>query len=136
MQRLKKADILLIAAVTVVSAALFFGGIIYYSFFRSYEGATENAGKQEMVEILVDGKCIGQYDLCSDGEYEIITPYGRNLLVISDGAAKITEADCTGGDCTQMKAISKSGEMIVCLPHRLAVTIVSGEKSEIDVMVH
>jgi len=132
MQKLKKADIILIAAVATVSAALFFCGMIASGV---QGGDTGSSGRQAFAEVLVDGEVYGRYDLSTDGSYEIVTDYGRNVLTVSGGTAAVTEADCAGGDCMRMKAVSRSGEMIVCLPHRVVVNVVSGEKTEIDVMV-
>jgi hypothetical protein len=44
----------------------------------------------------------------------------------------MTEADCPDKLCVQEKAVSKNGETIVCLPHRVVVEITSEEENEID----
>ena len=48
---------------------------------------------------------------------------GFNHLVIKDGEAVLTEADCPDRRCTRMGPISEPGEWMVCLPHRVTVTI-------------
>ena len=39
----------------------------------------------------------------------------------------MTEANCGDHTCVRMGRISRAGEAIVCLPHRLVVEIVGGE---------
>jgi len=51
-------------------------------------------------------------------------PEGTNLLVIQDGQVWISEANCPNQDCVKKGKISMNGEMLVCLPHRVTVSIV------------
>ena len=46
-----------------------------------------------------------------------------NILVIKDGKAFIESADCKNQICVNHKPISKTGETIVCLPHKVLVEI-------------
>ncbi|MBR0093559.1 MAG: NusG domain II-containing protein [Lachnospiraceae bacterium] len=57
---------------------------------------------------------------------------GSNLLVIEDGCACIREADCPDHTCIRAGHILRSGESIICLPHRIVVTIEKGEASGVD----
>lgn len=130
MQRLKKADIILCAAVATVSAALFFGGILY----RHHGTDSDRAGAE--VCVWCDGEEIGRYPLGEDGEYRIDTSYGSNTLRIENGAVRMSEADCPGGDCLRMGALKEGdGRTIVCLPHRIIVRLVSDELDTVDVIV-
>ncbi len=43
---------------------------------------------------------------------------------ISGGAAYVLKSDCKGQDCVKAGKISKTGEMIVCLPNKVVVKIV------------
>ena len=106
--------------VAMVAAALFF--------FRG-EGST--------VQVEVDGTVIGTYPLSVDREVEIITGENReelNLLVIKDGKATVTTATCPDGICAAHRPISREGESIICLPHKVVVTVVGGEGDEPDVV--
>ena len=49
---------------------------------------------------------------------------GKNLLVIQNHNVWISEANCPNQDCVKQGKISMNGEMLVCLPHRLTVSIV------------
>lgn len=82
--------------------------------------------------VLVDGEEYASYPLGQDGEYRIETDRGSNLLVIKNGAADMTEADCPDKLCVKQKAVDKDGETIVCLPHRVVVEIQAEEETELD----
>ena len=77
------------------------------------------------VVVTVDGTETARYALSDTGR-------GTNLLVIQDGKAKVTEADCPDRLCVNQKAISYQGESIICLPHKLTVTIEGGEHGSVD----
>ena len=111
MREIRKQDIVLIAA--FLSAALILSAIFYL----------RAAGKKAAgsVTARVDGNVVGSYRLSEDGEYEIMTKYGRNLLRIRDGHADMKEADCPDGYCMKQKELTKNGDLLVCLPHHLIV---------------
>ena len=46
-----------------------------------------------------------------------------NTLVINGGKASIVSADCPDKLCVHQQEISKAGESIICLPHKLVVRI-------------
>ena len=75
------------------------------------------------VTVLIDGKEVESYSLSDDVSRWIETEDGKNLLFIRDGKAFIAEADCPDLICARHKGISKDGETIVCLPHRLVVRV-------------
>ena len=75
--------------------------------------------------IKVDGNEIKTLDLNS-GETTIeVNGYqgGVNKVVINDGKVSMTEADCPDELCVKTGKISRVGETIVCLPHRVVVEI-------------
>ena len=53
---------------------------------------------------------------------------GQNVLRVSGGAIRMEEADCPDGTCVRQGAIQSPGETIVCLPHRVTVTIVGNDE--------
>lgn len=81
------------------------------------------AKKGNYVKVTVDGKTVSQYPLEKDAEHKIVTDYGYNLLVIKNGCAYITKTDCRDKICQHHHAIKNEGESIICLPHKLAVTV-------------
>lgn len=78
------------------------------------------------VEITVDGKVVGVYPLTEDRRTDIGT---GNVLVISGGYAFMESADCKNQTCVRHRPVSKAGETIICLPHRVIVRIV-GESGD------
>lgn len=75
------------------------------------------------VVITVNEEIIGEYSLSTKLTKEIKTEYGSNTLIISKGECYIINADCRDGICVSRGKISKIGESIVCLPHKMIVEI-------------
>ncbi|WP_099468027.1 NusG domain II-containing protein [Konateibacter massiliensis] len=117
---MKKNDIILIGIVVVLA-------IIGFAFFQ----LTAKEGAE--VVVTVEGQEYGVYPLNKEAEIEIKSNGGINVLVIKDNKAKMMEADCPDELCVnQQPAISKTGETITCLPHKVVVTVKNGEESEVD----
>ena len=80
------------------------------------------------VTVTVDKQLIGSYSLAEDRTVEIRTGEGGkelNILVIRNGEAFVESATCPDGICASHKPISRNGESIVCLPHKVVVTVVT-----------
>ncbi len=106
-------DILLVAALLLLAAA----GAIYLFLFRQ---------SGDMVKVTVDGKVYGEYLLSQDRTEEIYTGVSgeqRNRLVIHAGKAFVETANCPDKICANHRAIFRDGESIVCLPHRVVITV-------------
>ncbi len=102
--------------------------------WQRYNGkkTTENA----RVIVEREGKAIGDYPLGTKEQLIFTDDYGKkNVLTIQDGQAFIEEADCPDKLCVKHKPISRNGESIICLPHKLAIRIVGGEEAEVDVIL-
>ncbi len=91
------------------------------------------------VSVSVGGELFGNYRLSEDTRVEIRTgERGEqlNILVIEDGKAYVESATCPDGICSAHRAISRDGESIACLPHRVIITVYSSDGTETpDVMV-
>ncbi len=118
---MKKADFILIGAVAVVVAILI---LCLYVF---------NSGSGDFVQIEVDGVVTDTLPLSEDTVREIKTDNGTNTLVISDGSAVMTQADCPDGICANHKPINKTGESIICLPHKVVVTVMNDKSNDNDI---
>ena len=121
-RRIGKRDIMLLIIVFAVLILVFAG----FKLMHQETGAE--------VVIQVDGAEYGRYPLDQNAEVPITDDDGNetNLLVIKDGKADMTEADCPDLLCVHQKAISHRGETIVCLPNQIVVSVSGGEESEID----
>lgn len=107
---------------------LVLAGIIYLVFL----GSAEDGGK---AVITVDGQVVQELPLDEDTTYQVDTPEGYNIVEIKDGWADVIEADCRDGLCADQKRIHKTGETIVCLPHKMVVTIEAGTENTVDAVV-
>lgn len=92
-------------------------------------------GEGSTVTVEVDRQIIGTYSLAIDRVVDIPTDDGEmNRLVIRDGKAFMESATCPDGVCVSHRPISREGETIVCLPHKVVVTVIGGNGNEPDVI--
>lgn len=84
------------------------------------------------VVVTVDGEETARYELDQDQSVRLESEGGYNVLVIQNGEAFVTEADCRDGLCIKQGKISKGGENLVCLPHRTVITIEGVKATNID----
>ncbi len=113
-------DAILIAALMLLGGAL---AVFLY--------ATRQDGGY--VSVQMDGQTVMELPL--DEDTQILLGEGgefTNLLVIESGAARVAEANCPDQICVNHGAIRYEGESIVCLPHRLVVSIEGGPGNDID----
>ena len=116
----KKRDIIFIGVLLVVALIAFF---VVDKFIK------KDGNK---VVIKVEGEIVKIVNL-TDTNNIIVNGYdgGTNTVVIENGTVYMTEADCPDKICVNTGKISKIGETIVCLPHRVVVEI-QGEVSQSD----
>ena len=120
--KLKKYDIIAIICVAVIVIISY----ITVNLLRNDEADT--------VVIYVDGKIEKKLDLNKNQEYKVNVDNGYNIVRIKDKKVRIKESDCSNQTCVNMGTISKDGQTLICLPHKVEVTIVSDDKSEVDVI--
>lgn len=118
---MKKADFIIIGVVAVIVGVLAF--FLYFV----------NADSGSVVIVEKDGEVIETLSLEQDAERVYEFDGETNTLVIEDGKAKITDANCPDGICSQHKSINKSGESIICLPHKLVVTVSNDKENDDDI---
>lgn len=109
---MKKKDLILIGVILL--AALAGLGIIRW---------TQQDGTQAVV--TVDGKEVYRTDISKDQTYKIPVKHGTNVMKIQDGKVTMSEADCPDQICRNHADISKTGETIVCLPHKAVIEVTS-----------
>ncbi len=103
-------DIILAGLLLLLSAA---GALLFF--------ALKTDGS--FASVIIDGKETSRYPLSEHTEVIIEAVGGTNTLVIKDGKAYISHADCPDGICKNHPPISHVGETIICLPHKLVVKI-------------
>ena len=87
-------------------------------------------GGELYVEIVSDGKEYASYPLNNfEKIIEIDNKFGYNEIRIYNGKVWVTASDCDEQTEINESPIYKEGQMLVCLPHRLVVSIVSGKRN-------
>ncbi len=112
--RIKKADIILIAAALMIGII----GLIIYSVTRT---------KGLSVNLYQDGKIVKTFSLDKDAEFDYESDLGKNTIVIKDGKASCIWADCPDKLCVKMSDIENDGETIICLPHKLVIEVTDSD---------
>lgn len=92
------------------------------------------------VRIEQNGKLLAVYSLAEDRREVFPSESGEtektedeeagNVLVIENGSVHMESASCPDKLCVKQGTKSKVGETIVCLPHKLVVTVISAEEAE------
>ncbi len=118
---IKKADIALGIFLSVLCAV-----VCWYVYSSGSSGS--------YAAVTVNGQAYGTYSLAEDQEIDIDSEYGHNRLTVSGGRILMTEASCPDGYCLNQHkkngGMKDSNQTIVCLPNRVAVSILTGEKTE------
>ena len=112
-----KRDLLLVGILLLAALLLF-----------ALTQGTRESGAEAVV--TVDGTEVGRYPLSKAGTFPLNG--GTNILVIENGEAWVTEANCPDKICMGMGKISRNGEFIACLPNRLLIVVEGGEKAAVD----
>lgn len=114
---MKRNDIFLLSG--ILFAALLIFGIYFLIWSKS----------GDYVQITVNGTVTKTLPLGKNTTYTIrIDKASENVLQIKDGSASILKANCPDKLCVHQKRISKQGETLVCLPHKVVVSILSSDK--------
>ena len=110
MKRLIRNDAILIAVIAVVTVVF---ALVYF-------GMQKDGGNAHVIK---NGKEIAVYSLNENMTVPITDENNTNVLVIENGKAYISHADCPDKICVNHRPVSKTGETIVCLPAKLVVEI-------------
>lgn len=118
---MKKTDIILLIVTLVLAITLFAGYRLFYHKAGNY------------VTVTVDAEVYRTLPLDQDDALDIPGANGgSNRLEIKNGAASITDADCPDKLCVHQKKIQNQGESLICLPHKVIVTVTSDQKGTLD----
>lgn len=115
----------------LLAAGVLMAALLLFAVFGS------GKGHGRMVTVTVDGTFYGSWSLYEDREIRIGRGESANVLRIRDGQADMIRADCPDQICVRHKPVNKEGETIVCLPHKVVVTVSGsseGDSSQTDVI--
>ena len=110
----------------LIAALLLLAGILYLAL---------NLGRREggVVVVRVDGAEVERHSLAVNGTFPLNG--GSNILVIEDGKAWLSDANCPDHICVKQGKIHYTGQVITCLPNHLTVTVEGGESDGVDLVV-
>ena len=114
------------ADLAVILGLLLLAGILYLLL-------NVNRPEGGVAVVRVNGVVTERHPLNEDGTFPLNG--GSNILVIQDGKAWLSEADCPDKLCVKQGRIHYSGQVITCLPNRLTVTVEGGESDGVDLVV-
>lgn len=129
---LKIGDFLLILVILICSFGIFF--------ISKNRLKDDNFIGKKYASIQVNGKEIKRVEISKNNDgykYSVDTEYGHNLLEFTENGVRSIEASCPDQIDVKQGLITKPGEIIVCLPNRLVVEIISesnNDVNEIDVV--
>lgn len=84
------------------------------------------------VVVKVSGTQVARYSLFVNGTYPLNG--GTNILVIENGKAYLSYADCPDQLCVKQGKKHLNGQTITCLPNELTVTVVSAQQDNVDLV--
>ncbi len=109
-----KNDIILIIFLCIVAVVV--GFVLYTS---------DMPDDELQLQILIDGEIVEVYSYTSDeSTYKQFIMDSGNVIVLQSGEVYMESADCPDGLCIMQGKISKPGESIICLPHKLVVRLI------------
>lgn len=84
----------------------------------------------QTVVVTVDGTVIAEKPITVNDAVEIKDADGYNRVVIDNREVYMESADCPDKVCVKTGRISRAGETIICLPHKVVVEIKGGEDAD------
>lgn len=132
MKIIKKMDIVIIVFLIVIS---FIPNIIFArsSAFKNYNST--------YISITLNGKNYDNIPLSSFKGEKVIHIKDKehkdhiNTILIKDNTVKMIDANCSDKVCVKQGEISKPGQSIACLPHKLIIEIKGEEKDSDNDMI-
>ena len=88
------------------------------------------AGKADEVLIQVNGKELIRAKLDSDSYFSVDGTIGKTEIEIKDRRVRIVSSPCDKKICVQKGWIDQSYETIVCIPNRVAISLVSSSSRD------
>lgn len=117
-----KKDLILLIFIILACALVFF----YFNFLKQ-DG--------EKAIISVNGQTVEEIDLASVKDEKILTLENGVKIKAQNGAICFLESDCKDKICINSGALSKKGDVAVCVPNKTVISI-EGAPEEFDVLTY
>jgi len=112
-----RGDVILIIVLSFLS-------VLSIAYVRFLSGG----GKHVIVE--VDGCHVLELSLDRNVTTTVTGPLGKTVIKVENGTVRITDSACPHGYCIRMGTIRLRGEVIVCAPNRVIVSIRGGGEND------
>ena len=112
-----KADIIVIASLLLISIL-----VLLVVTLTRVNGAA--------IKVTVNGEVVGEYPLAIDNVYKLNG--GTNILTVKGGIAYMSYSNCPDHVCENTGKVKYVGEMIVCLPNNISITVVGNDENGVD----
>lgn len=112
----------------LIAALMLLGGVLAVFLY-----ATRQDGGY--VSVQMDGQTVMELPLDEDTQVVLGEGEHTNTLVIQNGMAQVAEATCPDQICVRQGAVQYEGESLVCLPHKLVITVEGGQAGDVDATV-
>lgn len=109
----KKADIILIVAIVVVTVAISLTLPLF-------------AIQGEKVEIYYNNELYSTVNLSENKTTTVENNGNINVIKIENGKVEVESANCRDQICVNHKKINKTNDSIVCLPNGIVVVVTNG----------
>lgn len=107
--------------------------LIAASFAGLYQMGRGVVNNQVTVE--VDGEIWGTYNIPAKGDERVVRidagDNRYNIMIIANSGVLIREANCPDQICVNWGNISRPGQTIVCLPHKVVISITGEQEGEL-----
>ena len=80
-------------------------------------------GEPARAVVRVGGDVVAELPLDRPGTFPVPARAGTVVLVVEDGAVRVSESSCSGKVCIAMGAKDRPGDLIACVPNALAVRL-------------
>ena len=107
------------------------GVILLLFLYQHFAGS-----KGSYILVTQNGEKIGEYSLLENQTFVVTDEnHSYNTIVIENGQVWIDQADCPDKLCVKQGKISKNGQSIIFLPHKLTILVQADSEQEYDAVV-
>lgn len=127
---MKKGDKIILIIISILIAISTGGTYIYKYTINGSEHIAEIKQNGEVIQTINLGeiKEVKQWEITSEEGF-------HNTIKVEPKRIRIIEADCPHEECVKTEWISDHGEMIVCMPNKLVISI-KGESNDVDITTY